>query len=480
MPGYETVIVGGGSAGCVLAARLSQAGERVLLLEAGGRDDDPAVAVPARLSELIGSAHDWADVTVPQAGLDGRQIRWPRGRLLGGSSSVNATLYVEGDPADYDRWQVSGWGGADLAPAFARARAQLSVAPLASVHELSAAFVAAAVAAGHPARRPGEVSAAAGAGIGAVTQRGGRRRSTAAAYLSEAPGLTVRIATPVDRIEFSGHRATGVRTAGGESISAGRVVLAAGAVGTPLILQRSGIGDPAVLQAAGVRPWLDLPVGEELSDHLAIGVVWTAAATLPLHGLPDLERRRWADRGDGPLVSGNAEAFLFAASRPGPVDLQVHAGAAAFLGDARGPAAPRFTAGPVLLSPGSRGTVRIAGADPATPPLIDPAYLSDPADVAALRAGIDLVREVAGHAPLAGLLDGEIRPLGDDLARRASTLFHPTGTVGLGRVVDGSLAVTATERLHVCDASVLPEIPRGNTNAAVVAVAERAAEVLRG
>ena len=486
MPVVDTVIVGGGSAGCVLAARLSQARDhRVLLLEAGEPDVGADFEIPARLVRLIGSAHDWGDITQPQAGLGGRKVRWPRGRALGGSSAINATLWVRPRPADFDDWRhehgLVGWGSADLLPALRRAEEVMAPEPLRYAHELSTAFVAASRAVG-----------LADSGVFAVTQRLGVRRSAASAYLRPAlarDNLQVRRAV-VSRVLFRGQRAVGVELADGTTVPAGRVVVCAGAVGSPLLLQRSGIGSPEHLARIGVRVLVDAAVGEGLADHLAVPVLWLGQASAGLHdGDAELSMRRWSERGDGPLVSGNAEAYAFAATgRAGEPDLQLHAGPAAFVGDVRGiPGVARFTIAAVLLRPSSRGWVRASGSQPDDPAFIDPRYLADDADADALAAGAQLAAEIGAAGPLRRLLARRVRPTDDcspdwraHVRARASTLFHPTGTVAAGRILDGRLAVAGTERLHVVDASVFPAPVRANTNAAVLAVAERAADLLTG
>ncbi len=484
MPVVDTVIVGGGSAGCVLAARLSQARDhRVLLLEAGEPDLGADFEIPARLVRLIGSAHDWGDVTQPQAGLGGRTVRWPRGRALGGSSAINATLWVRPRPADFDQWRdehgLLGWGAADLLPALRRAEEVMAPEPLRYAHELSTAFVQAS-----------RIAGLADSGVFEVTQRLGVRHSAASAYLRPAmsrDNLQVRSAV-VSRVLFRGQRAVGVELADGTAVPAGRVIVCAGAVGSPVLLQRSGIGPVEHLERIGVRVLVDAAVGAGLADHLAVPLLWIGQATPGLHeGSSELALRRWSERGDGPLVSGNAEAFAFAATGLNvEPDLQLHAGPAAFVGDVGGyPGAARFTIAAVLLRPTSRGWVRASGPRPGDPPLIDPNYLGADADTDALVGGAQLAAQIGAAEPLRRLLARRVRPPADPepdwrahVRARASTLFHPTGTVAAGSVLDGRLALPGTAGLHVVDASVFPAPVSANTNAAVLAVAERAADLL--
>jgi len=486
VPAVDTVIVGGGSAGCVLAARLSQEPDhRVLLVEAGGPDVGSDFEIPARLVRLIGSAQDWADVTEPQAGLGGRTVRWPRGRALGGSSAINATLWVRPRPADFEEWRyehgLAGWGADEMMAALRRAEDVIGPEQLRYAHELSTAFVESSRDAG-----------LAESGVFEVTQRLGVRRSAAAAYLRPALGrdnLEVRSGL-ARRVLFRGVRAVGVELADGTTVSAGRVIVSAGAVGSPLLLQRSGIGPSEHLARIDVPVLVAADVGEGLADHLAVPVLWLGQATPALHdGDPGLAERRWSERGDGPLVSGNAEAYAFASSvGTGEPDLQLHAGPAAFVGDVPGyPGVARFTVAAVLVRPSSRGWVRAGGPGPDAPPHIDPNYLSDPADESALAIGARLAADLGAADPLRRLLARRVRPVDGGtpdwrahVRARASTLFHPTGTVAAGRVLDERLAVLGTDDLHVVDAAVFPAPVRANTNATVLAVAERAAELLAG
>ena len=487
----DYVIVGGGSAGCALAARVSEdPSVSVLLLEAGRRPRHPNIAIPAAFAKQFKTRLDWDYATEPEPHCDGRRLYVPRGRGLGGSSAMNAMVYVRGRPEDYDAWGVPGWGWDDVRPCFERSA--LVVSPQRSPRPLTVRWVAAVEAAG----------AADEAGLTRLTQRNGRRWSAYDAYLRPAlgrPNLTVRGGAHVSGIEIEDGRAVGVWLGRGTARARREVVLAAGAIGSPQLLMLSGVGPADHLREVGIEPVVDAPgVGANLQDHPFLVQVYASRVGGSLY---DAEHPRflaeWLLRRSGPLTSPVAEAIAFVRSRDGleAPDLQFHFAPAYFVdhgfADFDGHA---FTFGPVLVAPRSRGWLRLRSTDPAAKPRILTNSLAEAGDVAALVAGVRLGRELARREPLAAAAGRELFPGPDvpdddealeaDLRRRVELLYHPAGTCRMGAgdtaVVDPQLRVRGIDGLRVADASIFPVIPRGNTNAPTVMVAERAAELLRG
>jgi choline dehydrogenase-like flavoprotein len=519
MPSADYVIVGAGSAGCVLANRLSEdPNVRVLLLEAGGRGVHPNISIPAAFAKQFKTKLDWDLATEPERCCDGRSLYIPRGKGLGGSSAMNAMLYVRGRPLDYDLWNVPGWTWDDVRPYFLRAEdnargasehhavgGPLRVMDERSPRPLTARFLEAAEASGIPRIDDYNGPEQDGASIAQVTQHNGRRWSAADAYLRPArrrENLSVVTGAHVQRIELGDGRATGVRyrdRRGREQlVTAGReVVLSAGALGSPQLLMLSGIGPAGELRDAGVEPAVESPeVGGNLQDHPYVPCVWEVTGG----SLADAESPRrlieWLLRRTGPLTSTVAEAFAFVRSRAGlpAPDLQFHFAPAYFVDNGFAEFdGHAMTFGPVLITPRSRGTVGLRSADPAEKPRIVTNTLSEPEDVAALVAGIRLAREIASSDPLRPLTVRELFPgpdvrtdedLEDDLRRRVDLLYHPSGTCRMGSdeasVVDPELRVRGVSGLRVVDASIFPLIPGGNTNAPTIMVAERAADLIRG
>ena len=516
---FDYVIVGAGSAGCVLAARLTEDPDvRVLLLEAGGPADNPNIDVPAAGPALWRTAVDWNFTTVPQKHLRERALYWPRGKVLGGSSSINAMIYIRGNRADYDEWRDlgnPGWGYDDVLPYFKRAEdnargadefhgagGPLRVEDPRWVSGLGRAFVSAGVAAGFPANADFNGAAQDGFGVYQVTQRRGERWSTYKAYLRpamERPNLTVQTHALTHRVLVEGGRATGVaytHRGVAETARAEReVLLCGGAVASPHLLQLSGIGPADHLREAGVDVVADLPgVGENLQDHLVAD--WSHRCDTG--SLFEADRNRgnliaYLARRRGPLTSVVAEVGGFVRTRDGldAPDLQFHFLPA--LVDELGAKTPHghgWTIWPTLLKPRSAGTVRLRSTDPRWAPAIDPNYLEDPEDVDTLVRGLELSREIASQAPMAGHLGERFHPpagaeedLGEYVRANCQTLFHPVGTCRMGAdelaVVDAELRVHGVEALRVADASVMPAVPRGNTNAPTIMVAERAADLIR-
>jgi choline dehydrogenase-like flavoprotein len=524
MPSADYVIVGAGSAGCVLALRLSEDPTvKVILLEAGGKDRSPNIKIPAAFAKQFRTPLDWDFYTEPEPGCDGRALYVPRGKGLGGSSSMNAMLYVRGRPLDYDLWEAqgaTGWGWDGVEPYFLRAEhnergasehhavgGPLNIADTRSPRELTTQFLTAAHAAGIPNVPDYNGPEQDGSSMAQVTQKNGRRWSVADAYLRPAmrrKNLQVITDATVLGLELSGDRVTGVRYAtkrgGSTDVAAAgtEVLLAAGALASPQLLMVSGIGPAGHLEAVGVPVRHDLAgVGSNLQDHPFV----VTTHEVPGGSLADAETPKalleYALRRTGPLASSVAEAFAFVRSRPGlpAADIQFHFapayfvdhGFATFDGHA-------ITIGPVLVSPRSRGELRLRAADPRAKPKITTGALTDPEDMAAMVAGVKIAREIAAQEPLRALITREIYPGADvtddadieaDIRRRVELIYHPVGTCKIGApqddgVVDPELKVHGLQGLRVIDASVMPLIPGGNTNAPTIMVAERGADLVLG
>jgi choline dehydrogenase len=527
---YDYVIVGAGSAGCVLAARLTEnPSTQVLLLEAGPPDDADEIHIPAALNLLFKSTYDWDYTTVPQQRAAGRSIYWPRGRTLGGSSSINAMIYIRGSRYDYDTWRdeygCEGWGYTDLFPYFLRAESNsrgasayhgadgpLSVQDPKYKSAMTAAFVDAARQWGMEANDDFNGPRQDGAGFYQVTQRNGRRWSAADAYLHPAagrPNLTVQTDALVTGVAIEAGRAVGVRyllrgveeTARAE----GEVILAAGAIGSPQLLMLSGIGPADHLAEHGIGVVADSPgVGANLSDHPIVTAMWhTPKATGLWEKAGPKNLARWRMMHSGPLTTNVAEAGGFSRtdpSLPAP-DLQWHALPTPYQNfGLTDPSIRALSLLITLVAVGSRGRITLRSADPRHKPAIDPAYLSDSADIEPLVRGIRLARELAAAGPLAKICKGELAPgpdavtdseLTEFVRRDITTIYHPVGTCAMGgdsrlaaskltSVVDTGLRVRGVDGLRVVDASVMPAVPRGNTNAPTIAIAERAADLISG
>jgi choline dehydrogenase len=503
---HDVVIVGAGSAGCVLAARLSEdPGTSVLLLEAGPRDRKLHVRIPAAFSKLFRSPLDWGYDTVPQEALDGRRLVFPRGKVLGGSSSTNAMMAIRGHRADHDAWP-SGWSWDDVAGAYARSDGCFPRAAQRGPSPLTLEFLEAAAAAGIP--RAADLNGAdnEGAGLTPVSIRRGRRHSVVDGYLRAAmhrPNLTVVTGALATRLLVEDGRARGVsyllEHGGEEEAHASReVVLAAGAIDTPKLLLLSGIGPPEELERHGIEVVRAAPgVGRNLRDHLANGVL----ARVDAETLYTAERLRhlasWLVLGRGPLASNVAEAAAFVRIDPVATAPDLELIFAPVLFEEEGMAPPSqdgVTVAAVLLQPRSVGEVRLSSSDPLAAPEIDPRYLTDPEghDARTLFAGVRLARRVLAEPPLAAHVTGELLPgegaVDDDalqahLRAHSQTLYHPVGTCRMGEdddaVVTPDLRVRGLAGLRIVDASVIPALPRGHTNWPTVMVAERAAELMR-
>jgi choline dehydrogenase len=518
---YDYIIVGAGSAGCVLAARLTEDPHaRVLLLEAGGPDKAKKIRIPAAFSKLYKTEMDWNYSTEPEPCLHNRRLYWPRGKMLGGSSSMNAMIYVRGNRLDFDHWASlgnEGWSFKDVLPYFKKSEMQqrgeseyhgasgpLHVAELRCVNPLTRAFLEAAAALGVPRNADFNGEMQDGAGLYQVTQKNGSRHSAADAYLKPAldrKNLTVVTNAHVSRIVLENQRAVGVEyfhATGTNVARAGReVILAGGSISSPQLLLLSGIGPADEIKRAGIRAVCELPgVGKNLQDHpmVSVGYLCTKPVSMATaESLSNLIRYFVLKR--GPLVSNVAEAGAFLRTREGSQipDLQLLFGAAYYVNHGFSPRKDHcFGFGPALVAPESRGSISLKSSNPLDLPAIRANYLSADADMRVIVEGVKFSRQLAKQWPLAQFCGDELHPGGriqtdEEIAEfiraEAQTLYHPVGTCKMGNdtmaVVDSQLRVHGIERLRVIDASVMPRIIAGNTNAPTIMIAEKAADMIR-
>ncbi|MFD7966697.1 GMC family oxidoreductase [Streptomyces zaomyceticus] len=512
---YDYVIVGAGSAGCVLAARLTEdPAVRVALIEAGGPDTAQEIHVPAAFPQLFKSALDWDLDTDPEPGIGGRRAYLPRGRVFGGSSSINAMIYVRGSRADYDGWAAAGatgWSYDEVLPYFKRgednergadgyhgAGGPLTVSDGRSVHPLASAFVRAAEQAGHKANDDFNGETQFGVGRYQLTQRGGLRCSAAVAYLHpalERPNLTVIPSALAHRVVIEDGRATGVEVERDDTVEVIRaereVILSAGAYESPKLLMLSGVGPAAALAPFGIDVVQDLPVGQGLQDHY-MTLLNFRTDTESLIGAATAENAALLQsEGRGPLTSNIGEAGGFFRSRPEleAPDVQFHAAPVLFHQEGLGaPVEHGLSFGPCVVAPTSRGSVTLRSPRPDAAPRIVHNYLTTDEDRDAIVAGIRIALDIAAQSAVADLVTEPFDvPASDSDAdllgwaqRSGQTLFHPTSTCAIGSVVDPELRVYGVQGLRVVDASVFPSVPRGNTNAPTIMAAEKAADLIKG
>lgn len=528
---HDVIIVGAGSAGCVLANRLSaDARRKVLLIEAGPADRNPFIHIPAGVVRTFTDpAVAWRDFTQEEPGLHDRRIYLPHGKTLGGSSAINGMAYVRGQPADYDAWRDAGnpgWGYADVLPLFRRSErwegepnhfrsdiGEMGVSLPNVRHPASAAFIAAGKAVGLPELDDYNGDRQEGISWLQYTVWKGRRSSTAVAFLKPArrrDNLTIKTGCRVLRVVIDGHRATGVvvRTATGveETLHGGEIMVAAGAIGSPQLLMLSGVGPADHLRERGIGVVADLPgVGENLQDHLYVNIRMQVEPRFSMNSatkfpgyIPHAVRYLLTRKGLLAMATTHCVAFVRSAADVARPDVQIMFRPYAFLikGDRFVPEPiPTVTASTCFVRPCSRGTVRLNAADPLATPEIRANYLTDPRDLPVVLSGLRWIRRILAAAPFRDHVrgGGEVAPgqaAQSDAELEAycrdtgQTVYHPVGTCKMGpdaaSVVGADLRVHGIANLRVCDASIMPAICSGNTNAAAVMIGERGADLIMG
>jgi choline dehydrogenase len=525
---YDFIVIGGGSAGCVVASRLAeQAEHRVLLIEAGRPDDSVFIRMPAGFSRVFGTDRMWKYVSEPQTGLNGRKIHVPQGRTLGGSGSMNGMIYIRGGWQDYDGWKAqgcSGWGYDDVLPWFRKtegntrlsdpyhgAEGPLKVMDTPYRHPLNAAFVRAAQEIGTPFNHDFNGPTQLGVGFYQITASEGERGSTARFFLrpAQASGnIDVRTGLTVSRILFDDRRAVGIECVSSKGGTPRtfrirrEVVLCAGGLGSPKVLLQSGIGDGEHLSALGIKPVHALPgVGQNYQDHLEVGVYGRTREPISLFqqdkNLSALRHgAQWMFFRSGLMTSNVVESGgFFDLDADGRPEIQFHVLPILVGDEDRHPLQFHgVTLNPCLLAPKSRGRVRLRSPNPLDLPELDASALTHPHDVSVLCDGVRLARRILVAPSLKALVSEEVEPDGgpvDDseagietkVRRYAKTVYHPGGTCRMGTdpmsVVDTELRVHGVDGLRVADVSIMPTIPRGNTNAGTIMIAERAADFIK-
>jgi len=522
----DFIVIGAGSAGCAVAARLSEdPATRVVLIEAGGEDKNRWIHIPLGFGKTFADPSvNWCYETEPEEGAAGRRVFWPRGKVLGGSSSINGMVYIRGQAEDFDHWRQlgnTGWSSTDVLPYFRRAEHQVRGAdefhgtggPLAvsdvEPHPIAEAFIAGALALGFPRNDDFNGKSQDGVGYHQTTTRNGRRCSTAVGYLRPAmqrPNLQVITEALTEKILFDGHRAVGVRVRRGGTTMTARarreIILCGGAINSPQLLLLSGIGPEAQLAEFGIPVVQHLPgVGQSLQDHYSAAVKLKSRLPVTVNDVMLSNAKKLKAGLDyylfrrGPLAMISSPAALFARTRPELASPDIKCSISPFSAerpqDGLHPWSG-FTMIAYQLRPDSRGEIRLKSADPAEPPAMRPNYLTAETDQQTLVAGLKLCRQILAQPQLAHFVASEFLPgpevqsdreLLDYARRRGGTVYHPTSTCKMGvdamAVVGPDLRVRGVEGLRVADASVMPTVVSGNTNAATIMIGERCADLVR-